>query len=152
MEAIRIIGCGNLLRGDDAAGVLVIHRLRDIGIPAEEATGEVLRLFEQWQPDETVYLVDAAAADAPPRTILRFSPEELPRHKGEFRFSTHGVSITEVVGLAGIVGKMPRELVVIGIVGENFRTGARMTPAVRDAVEVVAAELAGIARSRNGTA
>jgi Ni,Fe-hydrogenase maturation factor len=36
----RIIGCGNAERGDDAAGLLLVRRLRELGVDAHEHSGE----------------------------------------------------------------------------------------------------------------
>jgi len=43
--SLRIIGCGNLDRGDDAAGLLVARRLRALGVEAAEHSGEGLTLL-----------------------------------------------------------------------------------------------------------
>ncbi len=147
MGTIRIIGCGNLQRGDDAAGILVVHRLRELGIDAEEAGDEILRTMTVWKPEEHVILVDAAQSDASPGTVLRFQPEDLTRHVRALRFSTHGIGLADMVGLADALGRLPQRLSVIGIVGANFAAGAKLTPAVREAIEDVAAELAAIYQS-----
>ncbi|MDZ7640215.1 MAG: hydrogenase maturation protease [Bryobacterales bacterium] len=151
MNKVRIIGCGNLYRGDDAAGILVVHRLREFGVEAHEAGDDMTRLMSAWQPDESVFLVDAALAVAAPGTILRFSPKDLPRATKDLRFSTHGIDLAEFIGLAGALGRLPRELTVIGIVGENFAAGAKVGAAVREAVERVAAELASLAHPEKAT-
>lgn len=147
MNGTRIIGCGNLQRGDDAAGILVVHRLREMGIDAEEAGDEILRAMAAWKPEDHVIFVDAAQSSEAPGTVLRFQPEELAHYVHALRFSTHGIGLADMVGLAGALGRLPQRLSVIGIVGENFTAGARLTPAVREAIEDVAAELAAICRN-----
>jgi Ni,Fe-hydrogenase maturation factor len=47
----RIIGCGNLHRMDDAAGVLVAERLRELGIPTDVQSGSAFELIESWYKD-----------------------------------------------------------------------------------------------------
>lgn len=142
MAAMRIIGFGNVDRGDDAAGLLVAHRLRDMGIPAQEATGELLALMNDWDVEEPLVLVDAAVGNAEPGEILRLHPGDLPRHKREFRFSTHGLGVADLVGMASALGRLPRKVVVLGIVGNQFDVGYRPGRAVLAAVEAVVAELA----------
>lgn len=141
MSSIRIIGCGNLYRGDDAAGLLVVHRLREMGIPAEEAGDDLTRIMTLWQPEDTVFLVDAAQAELPLGTILRYLPGDLAKAPSHIRFSSHGMDLAEVVHLAGALGRLPKQLVVMGIVGGNFGLGDRVSPPVRAAIELVVGEL-----------
>lgn len=141
MNTIRIIGCGNLYRGDDAVGLLVVHRLQEMGIPAEEAGEDLTRMISRWQPEETVFIVDAATAELPPGTILRYLASDLAKMPSHIRFSSHGMDLAEVIGLAGALGKLPKELVIIGIVGSAFGIGERVTPPVRSALELVVGEL-----------
>ena len=62
----RIIGCGKLNRGDDAAGLLVSRRLRELGVNALDQTGEGLQLMESWRGRDAVIVVDAVVTGAPP--------------------------------------------------------------------------------------
>ncbi len=43
-----IIGCGNLHRGDDAAGIMVAERLCGLGIKTEICVGGFSQLMEMW--------------------------------------------------------------------------------------------------------
>jgi hydrogenase maturation protease len=54
------------------------------------------------------------------------------------RGSTHDFGIAEAVELARILGRLPRHLVVYLVEGERFDIGARLSPAVNDAVDRVA--------------
>jgi len=44
---MKVIACGNLECGDDAAGILVAQRLREWGIDAREA----ISLFDAWDAE-----------------------------------------------------------------------------------------------------
>ncbi len=44
---MMIIGCGNSDRSDDAAGLLVARRLRELGIDARELSGDMLGLLDE---------------------------------------------------------------------------------------------------------
>ncbi|MCU0227807.1 MAG: hydrogenase maturation protease [Bryobacterales bacterium] len=146
MPHMRIVGFGNLQRGDDAAGLLVAHRLREQHIPAQEASGDLLSLMTDWTPSEPVVLVDAAMADAPSGDILRFRAEDLPRHGRLLRFSTHGFGVADLVGMAGALGRLPHEVVILAIVGEHFGTGDHVSRAVLAAVDALVAEIAAVWR------
>ncbi len=76
-----IIGCGNLLRGDDAAGPVLIRRLWEMGLPAgvrcaDGGTGGMDVAF-QMRGVPKVILVDAAQTGSEPGTIFRVPGHEL---------------------------------------------------------------------------
>lgn len=149
MPPMQIIGFGNLERGDDAAGLLVAHRLLEQHIPAREASGELLSLMSDWNLNEPLLLVDAALAEAEPGAILRLRAEDLPRHRRAFRFSTHGLGIPELVGMASALGRLPRDVAILGINGSQFGIGERTTRPVLTAVDALVREISAVWRSPN---
>jgi hydrogenase maturation protease len=153
MANTRIVGCGNLNRGDDAAGLLVAHRLRDLGIPATDAGTELLGMITEFQREETLILVDAALApDLPPGEIIRLRANDLPRHAQEFHFSTHGIGLAEAVGMASALGRLPENTLIIGINGKCFDAGASVSKSVHAAIDAVVAEISSAYRSSDPTA
>ena len=69
MVRTLVIGCGNRDRGDDAAGILVVRRLREHGIDAREHSSDGLALIDTWSAAEYVILIDTVMTGAPPGTI-----------------------------------------------------------------------------------
>src|ERR1019366_9898680 len=96
---MRIIGCGNRDRGDDAAGVLVAERLQGLGIDAEARSSEALDLIEAWRGADDVVVVDAVVTGAPAGTVQVWGGPV--RKLGSVSASTHGFGIAEAIGLAG---------------------------------------------------
>lgn len=142
MPITRIVGCGNLNRGDDAAGLLVVHRLRDLGIPATDAGTELLGMITDFHRTETLVLVDAALApDMLPGEIIRLRASDLPRHAQEFHFSTHGIGLAEAVGMASALGRLPENTLIIGINGECFDVGTGVSKSVYAAIDTVVSEI-----------
>ena len=156
MPPMQIIGFGNLERGDDAAGLLVAHRLRDLGVPARDTTADLLGLMTDWRLDQPLLLVDAVisdrAASQPDGLILHFRPADLPRFGKAFRFSTHGLGIPELIGMASALGRLPPEAAVLGITGSHFGGGDRTSREVLSAVELLAAEVATVWRDPDARA
>lgn len=136
-----IIGCGNVERGDDAAGILVIRRLREMGIEALEHSGEALDLLEQWTGRDHVVVVDAVVTGQPAGTIFWWSGEEELIPDGHRR-SSHAYGLAEAVGLARALGRMPKRLSICGIEGTGFELGRGPCPQVLQAVEELARRLA----------
>lgn len=135
---MRVIGVGNRWRSDDAAGLLVVDRLRARLDDVVECEGEPVAMIVAWQGAESVVLVDAVSSGAPPGTLHRLdaSEEKLP---GEwFAASTHHLGVHDAVELARALGKLPRRVIVIGIEGARFGAGERLSPEVEAAVDAAA--------------
>jgi hydrogenase maturation protease len=143
----RIIGCGNLDRGDDAAGVLVARRLRALGIDAEEQSGESFSLMDSWQGFETVVVVDAICSDRAPGEVRIWDACASPLPKAALQCSTHAFGLYEAVELARTLDRLPDELLIYGIEGKQFAPGAKPSAEVKKAVELVAQQIAGFVRA-----
>ena len=148
----RVIGCGNLDRGDDAAGVLVARRLRAIGIEAEEQSGESFSLMNAWQDFETVILVDALCPDHSPGQIKIWDASTNPLPKAALQCSTHAFGLYEAVELARALDKLPAKLLIYGIEGKQFALGAPLSAEVEKAVESVTQQIAGLLQAAMLTA
>lgn len=143
-----VIGVGNEIRGDDAAGLIVVRRLREIsGISAVllEQSGEGAALIESMKGVDTLFVVDAAQSGAAPGTIhyIEAHAQKLPG--GLFHYSTHAFSVAEAIETARALGELPKSVFVYGIEGKAFGYGATVSVEVADAIEhlvrVIAAKL-----------
>jgi len=145
---VRIIGCGDLGRGVDGAGVLVGRRLRELGVPALLLTGEAAGLLEAFGGCEDVVLVDAVVTGAPAGTVWTWEgrPEGLLRRAGS---SSHQLGLDVALDLARALGRLPRRLRIHGIEGKRFGAGEAPSPEVLAAVEEVARRIATEAGARS---
>ena len=134
-----VLGLGNPLLGDDSVGLKVAALVRerlggreDVDVAEEEAGG--LRLMERMTGYDRAVLVDACVSGAPPGTIRRLGPEELPTQRTAI---AHGIDLPRALALGRSLGlPMPEVVRVVAIEAESvleFRES--MTPAVADAVE-----------------
>jgi hydrogenase maturation protease len=119
----RIIGCGTADRGDDAAGLLVVRKLRELGIEAYEHSGDGLALLESWQGYGAVVLIDSVVTGAIPGAVTVWDGKNAPVTGDLFQGSTHGFGVAEAVRLARILGLMPPRLLIYGIEGRRFDLG-----------------------------
>ena len=142
-----VIGCGNLQRGDDAAGILVAERLRAFGIDARVCRGEASELMDAWTGAEEVLVVDAVITGSPVGTVHRWqNPSSIAFCKSAT--STHGVGLAEAIGLSRAMQSLPAKLVIYGIEGQNFEIGADISAEVRFAVDEVVKRIAFEVKSR----
>jgi len=132
-----VIGIGNRLRGDDAAGVVVAEQLRPRvrdGVEVVSCDEEPSRLMEAWEGAESVLLVDTVSSGSPPGTLHRVEAGEQAVPARTFRSSTHAIGIADTIELARALGRLPRRVRIYGIEAGGFTTGAALTPAVESAV------------------
>ncbi|MGO0121728.1 hydrogenase maturation protease [Desulfothermobacter acidiphilus] len=118
-----IVGCGHPYGGDDAAGLEVVRRLQEEGLPPgveAVACGTAgLGILDFLYEAERGILVDAMVADLPPGSVLRLTEADLP--EGARRLSAHDVTVREALAWGRRVGvPMPQELVIIGIVAKEL--------------------------------
>lgn len=148
MSDTLIIGVGNALRGDDAAGLHVARRLAARGVEGvHEASGETASLMELWQGASCVFLADAAQSGAEPGTVTRLDASSHPLPAALLHCSTHAFGVAEAVELARSLGSLPPRIIVFGIEGGSFEHGEPLSPAVeagvRKAVEMIETEMDG---------
>lgn len=135
-----VIGVGNALRGDDAAGLAFARRLRDRlpdGIPVLECDGDVTRLLDALNGTRAAFLVDAVRSGAAPGSVHQLDASAGPLPSALFHYSTHALNIADAIELARALGTLPPRAVVYGIEGARFDAGAPLSSAVERAVDKV---------------
>ena len=152
---VVVIGVGNEFRRDDAAGLAVARRLRQLapeGLKVVEAEGEGTALIEAWRGANAVIVVDAVRSGGTPGTLHR-----LDAHAGQvsadlFHASTHAVNPADAVELARALSELPPWLVVFGIEVDSVEAGRGLSEPVERAVgraaEAVLREVEALQRAR----
>jgi len=139
---VLVIGVGNALRADDAAGLEVVRRLRARpGLEIREQSGEATALLDALRGRAAALIVDAALGAEPGR-LHRLDAAAHPLPQGLFGCSTHGFGVAEAIELARALGVLPPVCVVYAVEGERFETGAPMSDAVARALPALAEDIA----------
>lgn len=140
MMHVLLIGLGQALRGDDGVGPLVTRLVRDkAGIDVVDYESTSSLLTAAWSQDDHVIIVDAAyQPELVTGSLLQFFADANLRLPSSPYTSSHGLNLAAALELVRILGRMPRELAILVIVGENFAPLAPMTPVVRAAAEGLA--------------
>jgi len=136
-----IIGCGNLQRGDDGAGIMAVERLRALGIAAEVCAGEASELIGTWSGADDVIVIDAVVTCAPVGAVHVWDGQH-PLEYGKSSGSTHGLGVAEAIELARAINCLPERLRVYGIEGKSFGIGSGVSPEVERAVHEVVTRIA----------
>lgn len=143
MPTVRtlIIGCGNILRGDDAVGPVLVRHLWDrANLPADVqcadgGTGGMDVAFKMRGVDEVI-LVDACTTGAEPGTTYEVPGaelEELPPLEG---INLHAFKWNHALAFARwlLKDEYPRRIRVYLIEAADLRVGQALSPAVEAAM------------------
>ena len=125
-----VIGIGNPLRGDDAAGRMAARRLRGT-LPADvavlEIDGEATTLLAALDGAAAAFLIDACVSGAPAGSVHRFDLAEgsLPSTVG--LVSSHALGLADALELARALSQLPERCIVYAIEGRSFEPGAKLS-------------------------
>jgi hydrogenase maturation protease len=147
---VRVLGLGNVLMGDDAAGPWVVEHLR-----AEYEIGPGASLTDVGTPGldlvpfiggaRVVILVDTVKSKGEPGELRLYRRDEILKYPPGPRTSPHDPGVKETLLYLDMAGSGPEEVLLVGIVPGRVEKGLGLTPAVAAAVpqaaEAVAAEL-----------
>jgi len=137
--ALRIVGCGNIDRGDDGAGLLAVRRLRALGAESRgmklfEHSGDGLNLIDIFSDSDDLIVVDATAPSGQPGCIRVWNAKDAVLPKQALLCSTHAFDIRETIELARALDRLPSRLIIFGIEAARFDFVAALTPEVETAV------------------
>jgi hydrogenase maturation protease len=148
-DQIVVVGCGNLLRGDDAVGPILVRHLWDQGVPdgvtlVDGGTAGMDVAFKM-RGARRVIIVDASATGAEAGTVYCIPGtelEDLPSldgiHTHQFRWD-HALSF----GRWLLADEYPDDIVVYLIEAAQTEPGAPLSPPVEDAMHQVVALIRG---------
>ncbi|MFA5872588.1 MAG: hydrogenase maturation protease [Anaerolineales bacterium] len=138
---ILILGIGQSLRGDDAAGLEAVRLWREKfpetagGVQVELSELPGLALLDLLERTDAAILVDAVQSSASAGTVICLGPDELASFTPDAG-SAHGWGVAETLQLGrSLVPSLAKcRVTLIGIVGKDFRLGAGLSPEVREAL------------------
>jgi hydrogenase maturation protease len=131
-----VIGLGNEMRGDDAAGLLAARRLAAAALPGvrvAEHPGDAASLAAVLAGERRVVVIDAVTGGAP-GSVRELTPAALAGGGG---WGSHGLGLAEAIALSAALGGAP-QVRVIGIGGRRFGLGQEPSPEVVRAAALVA--------------
>ena len=140
MKAL-VIGCGNLLRGDDAAGPVLVRRMCDRGLPdgvrcADGGTGGMDVAF-QMRGVPQVILVDACSSGGEPGTLFEVPGHEVENLPPLSGFNVHAFRWDHAIAFGHwlLKDEYPKNVMAYLIEGERYEIGEGLSPAVDKAVD-----------------
>jgi len=138
-----VLGIGNRLGGDDAAGNHLVDTLNQrqhktktlhsgeiITIDAGTAPESFTSVIRQHRPDLLI-LVDAADMGLPPGTVRTITPEKI----SAVSFSTHHMPLSMFIAY---VKEFCGKVLLVGVQPERIEAGSSISKAVRKSVKRLA--------------
>ncbi len=139
-----VVGCGNLLRGDDAVGPLLVRVLAECGVPrgvqlADAGTAGIdVALAMRGQ--DRVIVVDACSAGGEPGTIYVVPGEVVDQLPPERGLDLHAYRWDHALALARwlLDDEYPAEVTAYLVEAASMELGDPLSPPVHDAMERLA--------------
>ncbi len=140
MKTALIGGIGNVLLGDDGVGPYVVHKLEsqysfaqnvevvDLGTPALDLTHRIVGR-------DTVILIDSVSTDDSAGTVLLYHKDDILSVMPAQRLDPHSPALSECLLAAEMLGAMPENVLLVGIVSQQFEPGRGLSEPVSQAVE-----------------
>ncbi len=141
MGKTLVLGLGNLLLRDEGVGVHAVQCLTekfefadDVQVLDGGTLG--LDLLPYLEEADRVLIVDAVETGNAPGTLSRFSAEEVPTFLG-IKVSPHQMGLADLLAASRLRGKLPQELVLVGIEPEIINTGLELSPSVASQMDAL---------------
>lgn len=151
---VLVAGVGNVLRGDDAFGVEVAHRLANMALPScvrvvETGIGGIALIHELQDGWDALVVADAVDRGRPPGTVLFITPEVVDvadlslAERHDLLADMHLATPERALMLARALGVLPPRVLLVGCqpldaaaVGDGL--SVQVAAAVDTAVEAIA--------------
>lgn len=143
---VAVLGLGNVLIGDDALGPTVIKVLeaeyefapgvlvQDLGTPGLDLTPYLSDV-------EALIVVDTVRAIGAVGELRLYRREQILEHPPQPRLSPHDPGLKEALLTMEFSGGGPQEVLLVGVIPGEARTGVGLSPAVRAAVPQAVAKV-----------
>lgn len=138
---VLVLGIGNLLWADEGFGVRCCEKLAaewqlPDAVRVMDGGTQGLYLLPYVQAARRLIVFDAIDYGLPPGTMKRVEGDEVPRFMGAKKMSLHQTGFQEVISAADLTGKLPQELLLIGVQPEELEDyGGSLRPVVKARLE-----------------
>ncbi|MBF0586663.1 HyaD/HybD family hydrogenase maturation endopeptidase [Prosthecochloris sp. N3] len=132
MPRINVIGLGNVLFGDEGFGVEAVRRLekqcavRGDDILFVDGGTQGIYLLDYIESADALLVFDAIIPREYDRQVYVYRNDELPAFIYR-KMSSHQMGLSELLSVARLHGRVPSELVLIGIPPDNLDMGSPLS-------------------------
>jgi hydrogenase maturation protease len=148
-KRILVLGIGNILWADEGFGVRCVEALHagwsfPDNVTLMDGGTQGLYLLPYVQEADCLLVFDAVDYGDVPGSLREVTGEQVPRFMGAKKMSLHQTGFQEVLMAAELTGKLPAELVLLGVQAEELEdyggslrasVRAQMVPALNKALD-----------------
>ena len=146
---VTVLGLGNILLGDEGAGVRAVEQLQakyvipeDVEVVDGGTAG--IDLLPHIRKETALIILDAIKPDKGPGTILRLQGAEVPAFLSA-KLSPHQIGLPDLLATADLLDRTPSRLVMYGIEPKSIATGTDLSSEIAgkldELLELVVREL-----------
>lgn len=133
-----VLGLGNVLMSDEGVGVRAVQRLlHDARVPSSVTLVDGgtlgLELLSYTAAAERLLVLDAVDVDAPAGTLVRLDEASLAALPGGA--TVHQLGVADVLAAARMMGREPREVIVLGVQPASLALGTSLSTEVEAALD-----------------
>ncbi len=152
VPATLILGIGNSLLTDEGAGLHLLEYLREHhgelpGVTFVDGGTLGFILAPQVEDCDNLVVLDAAHLGRPAGSIRLFTGAEMDAFIGQGRLSVHEVGLADLLSIARLTGRLPRNRALVGIQPHSLDWGERPSDAVAEAIPEAARQVIGLLQS-----
>ncbi|MEI7694820.1 MAG: HyaD/HybD family hydrogenase maturation endopeptidase [Chlorobium sp.] len=133
-NTINVIGLGNILYGDEGFGVAALNRFREVSSFPEtvcciDGGTQGIALLDYIESCDAVIIFDALIPLDYDRQVYVYRNDELPTfiHR---KMSSHQMGLSEMLGIARLQGRIPPQIVLIGVPPKELELNIGLSPEV----------------------
>ena len=139
MKQILVLGVGNILLGDEGAGVRAVELMQDRydftdNVEFLDGGTAGFELMSYLDNKTDLFIFDAIIDEDKPGTVKRFNLENPPAFF-QNRISPHQLGLSEMLSTAALTDDLPENITLFGIVPKTVDTGMELTGPVQAGVE-----------------
>jgi hydrogenase maturation protease len=136
-KKVAVIGIGNILMGDEGAGIMVIEELEKRRFSGDitfiDAGTAFFSIVSTLRDYDKLIIVDAVYGGGKAGTIYRFGVDDVAAREDR-GLSLHDFGVLESIQLERIVARFPRDVVFYGIEPESVSLSLNVSFVCRKAV------------------
>ena len=139
-----VLGLGNLIRSDDGVGLFALRELeQDPMLPDTvtlvEGGTKGLELLPYLWDARRLLVLDAVDVGVAPGTVFRIDGQDLRALPGTG--SVHELALADILNALRILGKEPKEAVLLGVQPSTTALGTTLSPSVEQALPTLLEEV-----------
>ena len=137
---LKVIGLGNILRGDDGIGPVIIQNLEQSGkslqIRPIDAGSDAFTILDHLLGSHPVLIIDCARMGKMPGSVQKMLAKDSKFLTTKIGMSLHGYSLAEVWQIALSMG-VKNELSLIGIEPNSLEFNSGLSEVVKKNIPVI---------------